>query len=58
MKHIINWDPRASTLVRGCKEPYVISEKYKNRVDQGKQGFNRFSVWNHVNVEPVIKDRK
>lgn len=33
MKHIIKWDPNAPTVVRGCKEPYVICEEYKAKIE-------------------------
>lgn len=47
MKHIINWDPYASTIVRGCKEPYIISEIHQpEKVDQGMidNGYDKFTI--------------
>lgn len=35
MEHIINWNPRAHTVVRGSHEPYIISEIHQpEKVDR------------------------
>lgn len=40
-RHIINWNPLAHNVVRGCTEPYDRGEVYKHgRVDQGQINHN------------------
>ena len=46
-RHVINWNPRAHTLVRGSREPYIISEIHKTeKVDQGMidNGYDKFTI--------------
>lgn len=36
-RHVINWNPNAHTVVRGCTEPYDQGPTYKpGKADQGK----------------------
>ena len=47
VQHVINWNPRARTLVRGSREPYIISEIHKpEKVDQGMidNGYDKFTI--------------
>ena len=46
-QHVIEWNPQASTRVRGCAEPYDIMTEYKpNKVDRSKRkrGYNSHTV--------------
>lgn len=37
-QHIINWDPKAHTLIRSSAEPYVIGPEYEpTKVSQSKE---------------------
>lgn len=46
-QHVIVWNPRASTRVRSCAEPYEIRGEYNpNEVDPNhrKRGYNSHAV--------------
>ena len=46
-QHVIVWNPRASTRVRNCAEPYEIKSLYQEeKIDQisGADGYQPFRI--------------